>query len=489
MSEPTPLPISLNRRLSEPAYRQIYERIRAAILSGSILPGTRLPSWNGLALQLGVARGTVKAAYDWLAGEGYVETQGAAGTIVRSDLKALSTRQVASRSRLRGKAGKARTSATTAKSRLNSLQPEYRGDLPFQMGTPALDAFPRKLWTRIVSQCARQVTPADMTYDNPMGYRPLREAVASYLIVARGIVCTADQIIITSGYSGALQLICHALLESGDRVWVEDPIYFRALGLLQLAGARIVPVPVDREGLRVDVGVAQAPDAKLAVVTPSHQSPLGMPLSLSRRLELLDWAVRNRRWIVEDDYYGEFNLTTRPAPALCSLDEGGRVLYAGTFSKTLLPSLRVGYLVIPPAALDQFQRVAFSLLPSPPTLTQQTVAQFMAHGHFGRHMQRMRRLYAERRQSLVKALHAEFGDTLRIDSEDTGLHLVAYLPARSDDVALASRAFAAGLAPVPLSTSTIRTRRDPALLLSFANISTRHATREARRLWRVTTQS
>jgi GntR family transcriptional regulator/MocR family aminotransferase len=431
----------------------------------------------------------VKAAYDWLAGEGYVLTQGAAGTIVRSDLKALSGRQAASRNRIRGRTAKQRERSAVAKTSSNPLQAEYRADLPFQMGTPALDAFPRKLWTRIVSQCARQITPAGMTYDNPMGYRPLREAVASYLSIARGIVCSADQVLITSGYSGALQLICQALLEPGDRVWVEDPAYFRALGLLQLAGARIVPVPVDREGMRVEVGAAQAPDAKFAVVTPSHQSPLGMPLSLSRRLELLDWAGRHRRWIVEDDYYGEFNLIGRPAPALSSLDHAGRVLYAGTFSKTLLPSLRAGYLVIPPAALDRFQRVANSLLPAPPTLTQQTIAQFMALGHFGRHMQRMRRLYAERRQSLIKALQTQFGDTLHIDTNDTGLHLVAYLPARSDDVALCIKAFAAGLAPVPLSASTIRTRRDPALLLSFANISTRHAAREARRLWRATTQS
>ena len=361
-----PLPISLDRTQPSPVYRQIYERIRNAILAGTLAPGTRLPSWNGLASQLGVARGTVKAAYDWLAGEGYVLGRGAAGTIVppifRTPKRGAEKRRTVRAWGHRRNARRASPPPTATRS--PAAQP-HAADAdaplsgrvaPFQMGFPALDAFPRKLWTRVAAQCVRRFDDTAMGYTDVMGYRPLREAIAAYVAVSRGIACTAEQVFITCGYSGALELICRTLLEPGDRVWVEDPAFFRTLALLQLTGARIVPVPVDEEGLRVSAGRGLAPDARFAVVTPSHQAPLGMSLSLPRRLELLEWAVRQKRWIVEDDYYGEFNLTARPMSALSSLDEAGRVLYAGTFSKTLLPSLRLGYLIVPSHKSSVFGR-------------------------------------------------------------------------------------------------------------------------------------
>ncbi|HEY4210922.1 MAG TPA: PLP-dependent aminotransferase family protein [Steroidobacteraceae bacterium] len=466
----TPLHLPLERGgNSVPAYRQIYDRIRRAILAGSLPPGTRLPSWNSLATQLGVARGTVKAAYDWLAGEGYIVGRGAAGTIVPPDLRthraAPLTRHAANNPSLAGRS-----------SLLDS--PLIR---PFQMGLPALDAFPRKLWTRIAAQTARRFDDTALGHGSSTGHRPLREAVASYLAVGRGLACTPEQVFITCGYTGALELACRALVEPGDKVWSEDPAYFRTLSLLELAGARIVPVPVDEEGLRVRAGVALAADAKMAVVTPSHQSPLGMPLSLSRRLELLEWATRRKRWVLEDDYYGELNLEGRPMPSLASLDDAGRVLYAGTFSKTLVPTLRVGYLVVPADQVEHFERVALALLPAPAALIQHTVAEFMRLGHFGRHMWRMRKLYAQRKASLVLALEREFGSKLRIDA-GTGLHLVAWLPQRADDEALERRAVAAGLAVTALSSATIRTARAPALLLSVTNVAARNATRDVRRL-------
>jgi GntR family transcriptional regulator / MocR family aminotransferase len=469
-------PIALDRAhpRSSPVYRQIYERIRGAILAGSLPPGSRLPSWNALAFQLGVARGTVKAAYDWLAGEGYILGRGAAGTIVPSVLKTPKPRRDTGRRRAPPRARE----IDAAQRHPGATDPIA----PFQMGFPALDAFPRKLWTRVAAQCARRLDDTAMGYTNLMGYRPLREAVAAYVAVARGIACTADQVLVTCGYQGALELTCRALLEPGDRVWVEDPVFFRALALLQLAAARLVPVPVDAAGMRVSTGTTLAPDARFAVVTPSHQAPLGMPLSLPRRLELLEWAARKKRWIVEDDYYGEFNLTARPMSALCSLDESGRVLYAGTFSKTLLPSLRLGYLIVPVALVERFRRVAHALLPAPAALTQHTVSEFMRLGHFGRHMQRMRRLYAERKQSLIAALDAEFGDNLEIDRSGTGLHLVAHLRTGMDDAAFQRAAVQAGLGAHALSAATLRTRRRPAILLSFTNVDSARATAEVRRL-------
>ncbi len=508
------LPISLDRSQSIPIYRQIYERIREAILAGTLAPGTRLPSWNGLASQLGVARGTVKAAYDWLAGEGYVLGRGAAGTVVPAILKTpgrgmekhrtARRTQGPTRNRVWGRShpGPAHSHPEPAHLRPEPARshshpgphqlprpapaefelPASGAIPPFQMGFPALDAFPRKLWTRVAAQCVRRFDDTAMGYTDVMGYRPLREAIAAYVAVARGIACTADQIFITCGYAGALELICRTLLQPGDRLWVEDPAFFRTLALLRLAGARIVAVPVDEEGLRVSVGVSLAPDARFAVVTPSHHAPLGMPLSLTRRLELLDWAVRRKRWIVEDDYYGEFNLTARPMSALSSLDEAGRVLYAGTFSKTLLPSLRLGYLIVPVPLRERFHRAAHALLPAPPVLAQHTVCEFMRQGHFGRHMQRMRRLYAERKQSLIAALDAQFGAALQIDRSGTGLHLVAHLRAGADDVAFAQAARAAGLGAHALSAATLRLQRPPAILLSFTNIEAARAMAEVGRL-------
>ena len=494
-----PLPISLDRDQPSPIYRQIYERIRNAILAGTLAPGTRLPSWNGLASQLGVARGTVKAAYDWLAGEGYVLGRGAAGTVVppifRTPRRGAEKRRVGCRRNAR-RASQPPVADDTHRARpplltddLHCATPAADADAPvsgrvapFQMGFPALDAFPRKLWTRVAAQCVRRFDDTATGYTDLMGYRPLRESIAAYVAVSRGIACTAEQVFITCGYSGALELICRTLLEAGDRVWIEDPAFFRTLALLQLTGVRVIPVPVDEKGLRVSAGTALAPDARFAVVTPSHQAPLGMPLSLPRRLELLDWAARRKRWIVEDDYYGEFNLSARPMSALSSLDEAGRVLYAGTFSKTLLPSLRLGYLIVPGPALQRFRQAAHALLPAPPVLVQHTVCEFMHQGHFGRHMQRMRKLYAERKHSLLAALQAQFGGALRLDPTGTGLHLVAHLRAGTDDAAFARAAHAAGLGAHALSAATVRLRRAPAMLLSFTNIDAAQATAEVQRL-------
>ena len=226
--------------------------------------------------------------------------------------------------------------------------------LPFRMGLPALDAFPRKLWSRLSTRAARGLGTPELIYPHPAGDRPLREAIAAYLGVSRGIACTAEQVMVTAGFQGALALARSLLLHPGDAVWVEDPGYPLARQALGAAGVQISPVPVDREGLQVDVGIATAPNARLAVVTPTHQSPLGVALSLPRRLALLGWAAATGAWVLEDDYDSEFRYIGHPLPALKSLDRGGRVLYAGSFSKVLFPGLRLGYLVVP----DQLAAIA-----------------------------------------------------------------------------------------------------------------------------------
>jgi GntR family transcriptional regulator/MocR family aminotransferase len=297
--------------------------VRSAIAAGLIAPGTRLPSTRALAARLAVARGTVDAAYALLAGEGAVLTRDSVGTIVS------------------GAAGTRIEAVSHTPFMFDAVPPSERAPpLPFRIGLPALDAFPRRLWSNLTAQAARAMPAADLAEADAAGVLELRQAVASYLRVARGIRCSAQQVLITAGYQGALTLARHVLLRPGDPVWIEDPGYHLARQALETAGARVIPVRVDHDGLRVASGVAATPRAKLAVVTPTHQCPTGVALSLPRRLELLAWAAEAGSWILEDDYDSEFRYIGRPLPSLKSLDRGERVLYAGSFSKTLFPALR-----------------------------------------------------------------------------------------------------------------------------------------------------
>lgn len=289
-----------------PLHRQIYDYFRAAITAGQLRAGDRLPSARALAQQLAVARGTVDAGYAMLAGEGYVSGQRPSGTIVSPGLPGVAGAAAARRPRPRPAATDGLTGAPK----------------PFQLGLPAIDAFPRKLWSRLVARQGRELSAADMGYPEHAGDQALRESIAAYVAVARGILCDARQIVITSGYQGALDAISRVLLRRGDKVWFEDPCYHLARAALERAGVTLIPIQVDSEGLRVADGIARAPDARLAVVTPSHQAPLGVALTLPRRLALLAWASEARAYVVEDDYDGEFRYTGRPLPALKSLDRG-----------------------------------------------------------------------------------------------------------------------------------------------------------------------
>ena len=412
---------ALDRQSPVPVYRQLYERTRAAIASGQLPPDGRLPSARSLAAQLGAARGTVDAAYTMLAGEGWIVRRGPAGTVVAPQLH----RELAPpRSDRAVRPG--------APSALAAEAPP----LPLRMGIPALDAFPRKLWSRLVAREARALSLAAMANPDPAGYGKLREAIAAYLAVGRGIPCTPRQVFVTAGYQGALSLIARALIAAGDAVWFEDPGYHLARQGLTAAGARLIPVPVDEEGMRVADGLACAPQARFVVVTPAHQCPLGVALSLPRRLALLSWAAQAGAWIIEDDYDGEFHYCGRPLPALKSLDHADVVLYAGSFSKVLFPALRMGYLVVPEELVERFAHACRALHAGNARLDQAVVARFMAEGHFARHLGRMRALYAARRAALAGALAAAFGDRLRIELQSGGLHLLARLPSGTSDTAL-----------------------------------------------------
>ena len=355
--------------------------------------------------------------------------------------------------------------------------------MPFRMGLPALDAFPRKLWARLVARDARRQTAAGLTYPDPAGDHRLREAVAAYLAISRGIACSPDQVFVTAGYQGALSLIARILIERDTPVWFEDPGYHLAALGLTAAGARLVPVPVDCDGMQVEAAIAEAPPARLAVVTPSHHSPLGVALSLPRRLALLGWAEATEAWIIEDDYDGEFHYAGRPLPALKSLDRGDVVLYAGSFSKVLFPGLRLGYLVVPARLVGRFAEATSRFSAGSGALEQRVVASFMAEGHFARHLKRMRSLYAARRAALAAAMADVFGDRLEIGLQSGGMHLLAYPRGDAPDTDLADLAERHGLAPAPLSAHSIAARCRPGLLLSFTNIPEAQAPSAARSLF------
>jgi len=353
--------------------------------------------------------------------------------------------------------------------------PSFRADsiLPFQMGLPALDMFPRKIWARLGARYARTMQPADMAQPSAFGLPDLRAQIATYLRVSRGISCSPAQVFITSGYRHTLGLIARALLKEGDGVWLENPGYPPTRDLLKPLGIVAIPVDVDADGIVVAEGLRQAPRARAAVVTPAHQSPLGVSLSLPRRLALLEWAAQTGAWIVEDDYDGEYRYVSRPLPALKSLDREGRVLYAGTFSKVLFPSIRLAYLVVPEALVERFERVLLTFAGDTPWLTQVIVTAFIAEGHFARHIQKMRRCYAERRQTTMAALTDALGDRVRIDSPPGGMHLILRFEGRWSQVHLVARMRDEGLYAEAMQDWMVEGEGAPAVLVSFTNVASR----------------
>jgi GntR family transcriptional regulator/MocR family aminotransferase len=445
----------LDPTAAEPFYRQIYDRVRGAISSGVLKPGDRIPSARALTKELGLARGTIETAYSLLAAEGYIQARGQAGTIVTPGLKARTP-----------------IASTMPQSNSGISAPSFRPDsiLPFQMGLPALDVFPRKIWARLGARCVRAMQPSDMVHPSVYGLQLLRTEIAAYLQLSRGINCSPSQVFVTSGYRHTMELIAHSLLKAGDRVWLEDPGYPPTRELLGHMLIAAVSVPVDREGMVISDGIKVAPRARAAVVTPAHQSPLCVSLSLPRRLALLDWAARNNAWIIEDDYDGEYRYVSRPLPALKSLDRDGRVLYAGTFSKVLFPSIRLAYLVVPETQVERFEQITQAFAGGSPELTQAIVTAFITEGHFARHIQRMRKLYAERREATAAGLESVLGKHMRIDSQPGGMHLILRLQGRRSDRRLVERMREDGLYAEALTDWVIGSDGASALLVNFTNI-------------------
>lgn len=450
----------LDELSSSPLYRQLYHRVLNAIAAGTLSPGDRLPSARAMSKELGVARGTVELAYSLLISEGYLLALGQKGTMINPELRT-PQRSV---------------SAMTPTPEITQDSDSIRRPLqllPFQMGVPAMDAFPRKIWARLGARYLRGMNLGDLDYPAPHGLPALRSAIASYLQMSRGIDCGAHQVFITNGWRNSLTFVAQALLQSCERAWVEDPGYPTTRQVLRQFGMGLEAVPVDGEGMNVEQAISTSKPAQVAVVTPGHQSPLSMALSLPRRQLLLNWAARTGAWIVEDDYDSEYRYVSRPLPALASLDRNGRVLYAGTFSKVLFPGIRLAYLVVPQAQVAAFERVGRTLFSAgSPSITQALVAEFIAEGHFTRHIQRMRRLYNERRGMTIEALERSLPMDIQVNRSPGGMHVLLRLPEETNDTALAEQLLASGMSVQALSRWYLSSQRHSGLLLSFTNCAT-----------------
>jgi GntR family transcriptional regulator/MocR family aminotransferase len=466
-----------------PLYHQLYEGIRSAILAGQLAANTRLPASRTLAQELSVSRTTVTEAYSQLFAEGYIEGKIGSGTYVSHTLPETvlqigATTNVASAPQARSPSRRGKLFGAIPM----SISQDRGPPRAFRLGVPAFDTFPFDIWARLMSRHWRKPPLELLAYGESAGFWPLREAIAEYLTAARGVRCTPHQVIIVAGSQQGLDLATRVLLDPGDKVWIEDPGYMGARAALTSAGSELVPVPVDREGLNITQAIAQCPTARLAYITPSHQFPLGVTMSLSRRLALIEWAHRAGAWILEDDYDSEYRYTGRPLPALQGLDTENRTVYLGTLSKTLFPSLRLGYLVVPADLVDTFIAAKAVLDRHAPLVEQAVLAQFIAEGHFARHIRRTRMLYAERQAALIEAAARELAGLLEIRPAESGMHLVAYLPNGTDDHAASRLAASFGVDAWALSTYALLPQPRGGLLLGYTAFSQSDIKRGVRRL-------
>jgi GntR family transcriptional regulator/MocR family aminotransferase len=431
--------------------QQVYERLRESIVSGALKPGARLPPSREHAEVLGVSRNTVVWAVQRLRFEGYVASRVGDGTYVSNQAQGFSAAGRSARvGRPPGESDLSRRGRLLAGTHV-TWGPRPQEACAFRMGAPAIEAFPFATWDRLTRQTSDRTQRALAGYLDAAGHPPLRAAIAEFLAVSRGIHCNAEQVIVTSGSQQAIDLVCRLLLDDGDEVLVEDPGYLGLRANVVAQGARAFGVAVDGEGLDIAQAARAHPKARLVIATPTHQYPLGVTMSLARRVQLIAWAQKQRAWVIEDDYDGEFQYAGRSMPALCSIDRSGRVLYVGTFSKILHPGLRLGYIVLPAALADPFRRAKAVADRHSPAMTQDILARFISEGHMVRHLRAMRELYHERQRALVDALATATDGRLVLAPSATGMHLVHEVSPHVDDLDLTRRAAGVGVEVAPLS--------------------------------------
>lgn len=434
-------------------HRQLYGILQRGIRSGVLAAGTQLPPSRVLAQALKIARNTVVHVYEQLALEGYVQAGVGRGTFVAAVGPRLADRSAAPRQA-------PQQDRSELLSRRGSQLVREAGAAPLQWGAftpgvPEVRMFPTAIWSRLQARAARRQTPAQLTYATGPGDAGLRQAVSDYLQGTRGVVCSPEQVVITSGTQQSLHLVAQLLTDPGDKVWLEDPGYWGARSVFRAHGLDLQAVALDSEGMAPSPAQLRQPP-RVMFLSPSHQYPLGALMGHGRRQQLLDYAAVHGVWVVEDDYDSEFRYGTRPLPALQGLDTQGRVVYLGTFSKTLYPALRIAYLVLPPDLVDGFAQALNELFREGQTVQQAVLAQFLSEGHYATHIRRMRAIYSARHDALIHAIGQEFGNQLPILGGDAGLHLVLGLPPHLDDAAVAQAALRAGISTRPLSLYHLR---------------------------------
>jgi len=443
--------IAVDRRNRKPLHRQIYEAYRSAIVSGGLRAGQRIPSTRVLASEIGVSRFPVLNAYGQLLAEGYFESRVGAGTAVSSSLpEQLKPSEPTGEGFAASRHGK-RPVARRCSILPCLSKPPWQGMGAFGVGQVAAEQFPLQIWSTVVARRCRNMDARSFHYGPQTGSKALRETIAAYLRTARSVRCEAGQVMVVSGSQQALEISARVLLDPGSHVWVEEPGYSLAREVFALTGCRVVPVRVDGEGLDVAAGIQRSRQARAAFVTPSHQFPLGVTMSASRRFQLLDWAQNTGAWIIEDDYDSEYRYESMPIASLQGLDANARVIYIGTFSKVLFPSLRLGYIVVPTDLAERFHAVRRVMDLGPPTFYQEVLAEFIGEGHFARHIRRMRVLYRERRSALVDSISQELGSRVEVLGGEAGMHLTVTLPGETRDLEIAERAARQNLWLWPLS--------------------------------------
>ena len=483
--ESTAFPLSLLAPTTgESLYRWLYDQLRSAILDGRLRPGARLPATRDLASAYSLSRATIVTAFDQLKSEGYVEGRSGSGTYVS---QVLPEHLLAVRGPHHERRLPHRRIALSSYAR--RLQP-FRGMTArpiraFRANQPALDLFPTTLWAQVAARRLRRVSTGLLAGGEALGYRPLREAVAAYLNASRGVKCTADQVLILSGAQEALDRTARILLNPGEPVWMEEPGYPGAAVVFRAVGARVRRVPVDAEGLDLESGRSRWKTPRLVYVTPGHQFPLGVTMSLRRRLALLEWARRAGALIFEDDYDSEYRYSGRPIPALQGLDRSGVVIFAGSFSAVLFPALRLGYLVVPPEMVDVFAAAESVSTHHPPLLDQAVLCDFITEGHFARHIRRMRELYAERLSVLLECAREKLSDAIEISSVEAGLQSVGWLRRGLRARRVARLASARNVEVVPLDVYASGRSPREGLILGFAALDPRELRRGMEELARV----
>ena len=464
--------IELDPASAIPLYRQLYLQIRKQILSGRIQGGVRLPSTRTLSNELKLSRITILNAFDQLIAEGFLTSRTGAGTYVGNEWENRGSADDQPQPQPPRLSDLSHSMLSLRSSHFQGVSYEsWAAQTPtsFLPSHSAYDAFPQAVWKRLMNRHLHKPTKALLGYGELQGLQSLRQAIAEYVFDARGIDCSAGQVVIVSGAQQAFNLLGMLLLNPQDSVWMEDPGHIAARIAFQAQGGQVVPLRIDDQGIDVEQGLARCPDARLAFTTPSRQHPLGITMSSARRQALIDWAARNQSWIIEDDCDSEFRYNGRLLPALYAMDQGARVIYVGTFSKVLFPSLRLGYVILPQALIEPFCTLRAVMDRSPPTLLQAVTADFMDEGHFIGHIRRMRALYTARQQALVEQLQQRLNGFFKVTAVDAGMHLIAWLPAHLDDAAIARELAQHNIHTYALSDYCLEHVLPPALLIGFAS--------------------